>query len=59
MVDLNNTSLLEIIKLIKKKKISSLEITNHYINNIEKGKTLNFFITTCFEESIKKSKSFD
>ena len=59
MVDLNNTSLLEIIKLIKKKKISSLEITNHYIKNIEKGKTLNSFITTCFEESIKKSKSFD
>ena len=59
MVDLNNTSLLEIIKLIKKKKISSLEITNHYIKNIEKGKILNSFITTCFEESIKKSKSFD
>ena len=38
MVDLNNTSLLEIIKLIKKRKISSLEITNHYIKNIEKGR---------------------
>ena len=59
MVDLNNTSLTEIVKLIKLKKISSLELTNHYIKNIEKGKKLNCFITTCFDETIKNSKNFD
>ena len=59
MVDLNNISLTEIVKLVKLKKISSLELTKHYIKNIEKGKKLNCFITTCFDETIKKSKTFD
>ena len=59
MVDLNNISLTEIVKLVKQKKVSSLELTNHYIKNIEKGKKLNCFITTCFDETIKKSKTFD
>ena len=38
MSDLNKSSLSEIINLIKLKKISSLEITNHFIKNIEKVK---------------------
>ena len=38
MNDLNNISLTEIIKLVKSKKISSLELTNHFINNIKKEK---------------------
>ena len=59
MSDLNKSSLSEIINLIKLKKISSLEITNHFIKNIEKSKKLNSFITTCFEESIKNAKNFD
>ena len=59
MVDLNNISLTEIVKLVKLKKVSSLELTNHYIKNIEKGKKLNCFITTCFDETITKSKTFD
>jgi len=59
MFDLNNISLTEIVKLVKLKKVSSLELTNHYIKNIEKGKKLNCFITTCFDETIKKSKTFD
>ena len=59
MEDLNKSSLSEIINLIKLKKISSLEITNHFIKNIEKSKKLNSFITTCFEESIKNAKNFD
>tara|TARA_A100000164_G_scaffold377713_1_gene417560 strand:+ start:345 stop:1802 length:1458 start_codon:yes stop_codon:yes gene_type:complete len=59
MVDLNNISLTEIVKLVKLKKISSLELTNHYIKNIEKGKKLNCFITTCFDKTIKNSKIFD
>ena len=59
MVDLNNISLTEIVKLVKLKKVSSLELTNHYIKNIKKGKKLNSFITTCFDETIKKSKTFD
>ena len=59
MLDLNQNSLSEIVKLIKTKKISSLEVTNHFIKNIKKGKKLNSFITTCFDESLKKAKYFD
>ena len=40
MSDLNKSSLSEIINLIKSKKISSLEVTNHFINNIKKSKKL-------------------
>ena len=59
MSDFNQKSLSEIVKLIKTKKASSLEVTNHFIKNIEKGKKLNSFITTCVDESIKKAKNFD
>ena len=59
MSDFNQNSLSEIVKLIKTKQLSSLEITNHFIKNIEKGKKLNSFITTCFDESLKKAKNFD
>ena len=59
MSDINQYSLLEIVNLIKTKKVSSLEITNHFIKNIEKGKKLNSFITTCLEKSVKSAKNFD
>ena len=59
MNDLNNISLSEIIKLVKSKKISSLELAYHFINNIKKGKKLNSFITTCFDQTINDSKNFD
>ena len=59
MSDLNKSSLTNIVNLIKKKKISSLEVTNHFIKNIENSSKLNSFITTCFEEAIKKAKEFD
>ncbi len=59
MSDFNQNSLSEIVKLIKTKQLSSLEITNHFIKNIEKGKKLNSFITTCFDKSLKEAKNFD
>ena len=49
MSDLNKNTLYEIVNLIKNKKISSLDVTKHFIKNIESGKKLNSFITTCFE----------
>ena len=59
MTDFNKSSLSEIVNLIKSKKTSSSEVTNHYIKNIKKGKKLNSFITTCFDEALKKAKEFD
>ena len=59
MSDLNQSTLTQIINLIKTKKISSLEVTKFFIKNIEKAKKLNTFITTCFEKSLKDAKNFD
>ena len=59
MSDITNLSLQEIIKKIKSKDISSVELTNLYIKNIEKSKKLNTFITTTFEQAIDKAKEFD
>ena len=59
MTNFNQISLFEIVNLIKSKKASSSEITNHFIKNIENSKKLNCFITTCFETAVKKSKEFD
>ena len=59
MSDLNQNTLSQITNLIKTKKISSLEVTKFFINNIEKAKKLNTFITTCFEKSLEDAKNFD
>ena len=59
MNDITNQSLTEIIKKIKTKEISSTDLTKLYINNIEKGKKLNAFVTTTFEHALKKAKEFD
>ena len=48
MSDFNKKSLLEIVNLIKTKKVSSLEITNHFIKNIEKGKSIIIIILQKF-----------
>ena len=59
MSNLNNISLTEIVNLIKSKKVSSSEVTNHFIKNIENSKKLNSFITTCFEKCLMDAKNFD
>ena len=46
MSDFDKKSLSEIVNLIKTKKISSLEVTNHFIKNIEKSKKLNKYYNT-------------
>ena len=40
MQDITNKSLTEIVDLIKKKEIKSEEVTNAYINNVKKEKSL-------------------
>ncbi len=59
MIDLNQNTLTQIVNSIRSKKISSLEVTKFFINNIEKAKKLNAFITTCFEKSLKDAENFD
>jgi aspartyl-tRNA(Asn)/glutamyl-tRNA(Gln) amidotransferase subunit A len=59
MSDITKKSLTEIIGLIKKKEIKSEEVTKSFINNIERGKKLNSFITNCNDQALEKAKSFD
>ena len=59
MSEIIKKNLSEIIDLIKKKEIKSEELTNLYIDKINKSKKLNSYITTCFEHTIQKSKEFD
>ena len=59
MSDITKKSLTEIIRLIKKKEIKSVEVTTSFIDNIKNGKKLNSFITNCNEQALEKAKSFD
>ena len=52
MSNITNQSLSEILESIKSKKISSLELTQAYIKNIENAKKLNAFVTTTFDLSL-------
>ena len=45
MSDITKKSLTEIIRLIKKKEIKSVEVTTSFIDNIKNDKKLNSFIT--------------
>ncbi|MFL2888428.1 MAG: Asp-tRNA(Asn)/Glu-tRNA(Gln) amidotransferase GatCAB subunit A [Pelagibacterales bacterium MED-G40] len=59
MNDITNQSLDEIIKKIKSKEISSVELTKLFIKNIENAKKLNTFVTTAFEQALDNAKKFD
>ena len=55
MSELTKKSLTEIANLIKKKEIKSEEVTKSFINNIERGKKLNSFITNCNDQALELS----
>ena len=57
MSDIINLSLSALIDKIKNKELSSQEITKAYIARAEKSKDLNTYITTDFENAIKKPKN--
>ena len=59
MSDITSQTLSELIKNIKKKKISSEETTQAFIQRGEKSKTLNTYITEDFSSALEKAKSFD
>ncbi len=59
MTDIINKNLVEIVNLIKKKEIKSFEVTEAFINNIDKDKRLNSFVTKCFDNALDKAKIFD
>ena len=59
MLNLSNFSLTDLVKGIKKKDFTSLEITKAFVNNSENSTKLNTYITKCFDEAIISAKNFD
>ena len=59
MSELTSLTLIELVKNIKEKKISSSEITKAFIDRSEKSKKLNTYITEDFASAIEKAKKFD
>ena len=59
MSEILNLSLLELVKKVRNKDISSKEITKTYIDRSEKSKKLNSYITEDFDEALRKAENFD
>ena len=59
MLNLSNFPLTDLVKGIKKKDFTSLEITKTFVNNSENSTKLNTYITKCFDEAIIYAKNFD
>ena len=59
MNDILNLSLVELIEKVKKKDLSSKEITKAYIDRSEKSKKLNAYVTEDFENALIKAEKFD
>ena len=57
---MHNKTVSELIDDIKNKKISSLELTKHFIERIKRlDKKLNSFITITEDYALKKAKKID
>ena len=59
MSELTKLTLLQAREKLIKKEVSSVELTNEFIKNIEKNKRLNAFITTNFEKALEQAKKSD
>ena len=52
-------NLVDLVQKIKKKELSSKEITKAFVDRSEKSKKLNVYITDNFNEAIKSAENFD
>ena len=59
MSNITDQTLSEIISNIKSKKLSSVEVTNAFIERSEKSKKLNVYVTENFTSAINQAKKFD
>ena len=59
MDDLTKKTLCSLVEGIKKKDFTSEEITALFIDNSQKAKKLNTFITTNFDKALDQAKNFD
>ena len=59
MTEITDLTLNDIVTNIKKKKISSTEVTKSFVERSEKSKKLNVYITENFSSAIEQAKKFD
>jgi len=59
MSEIINLKLVELADKIKKREISSKEVTSAYVERSKKSKKLNTYITEDFENALKKADNFD
>ena len=59
MPDIIDLTLVELVDKIKKKEISSKEVTAAYVDRSQKSKKLNTYVTEDFENALKKANNFD
>ena len=59
MSNISKLSLTKIINGIKKKDFTSEEVTKSFIENSEKAKKLNTYITENFSKALDEAKKFD
>ena len=59
MSDIIDLTLVELVDKIKKKEISSKEVTAAYVDRSQKSKKLNTYVTEDFENALKKADNFD
>jgi len=59
MSNIIDLTLVDLVEKIKKKDLSSKEITKAYIERADKSKKLNTYITEDFKNALKKADNFD
>ena len=59
MSNITDLKLVELVDKIKKKELSSTEVTIAFVNRSQKSKKLNAYISENYENAIKKAKIFD
>jgi len=59
MSEITDFKLCDLVDKIKKKELSSKEVTEAFIYRSKKSKKLNSYITENFEDALNKSKEFD
>ena len=59
MSDITKQSLSSLVKNIKDRKLSSVEITKAFIDRSEKSNELNAYITEDYSSALDKAKKFD
>ena len=59
MTNITDFTLIELVNKIKKKEISSKEITKAYVDRSKKSKKLNTYVTENFTNALKQADNFD